>query len=68
MKKILSVLFVITFLFTTISTTFTMPERAFAASGSSLNESQLKKIQKEIEILKLLKKEYDSLDKQKKPF
>ncbi|MEC1260003.1 pre-toxin TG domain-containing protein [Bacillus swezeyi] len=66
MKKILSVLFVITFLFTTISTTFTMPERALAASGTSLNESQLKKIQKEIEILKLLKKEYDSLDKQKK--
>ncbi|KAA0840677.1 ribonuclease domain-containing protein [Bacillus paralicheniformis] len=66
MKKVLSVLFIITFLFTAISTTFTMPERAFAASGVTLNESQIKKIQKEVEVWKLLKKEYESLDKQKK--
>ncbi|AGN36393.1 pre-toxin TG domain-containing protein [Bacillus paralicheniformis] len=66
MKKVLSVLFIFTFLFTAISTTFTMPERAFAASGVTLNEAQIKKIQKEVEVWKLLKKEYESLDKQKK--
>ncbi|MGR3206116.1 hypothetical protein ACSYGW_07085 [Bacillus glycinifermentans] len=69
MKKVFSVLLIITFLISTISTNFVMPQRAFAASNIGLTDAQAMKIvQSEINTLKLLQKEYNSLEKQKKPF